>query len=297
MIEILRVGTHTSAEGSALTFSADDLRAIAVGYDPRFHRAPLVIGHPKDNDPAWGWVTTLVVRDGVLRAAVDQVEPAFKELVDAGRYGKVSASLYRPDAPQNPTPGQWHLRHVGFLGAVPPAIKGLAPIQLNAGDEGVVSLVSAPPAKEHTMTQNFAEREVELARREAELAERERKARRRENEAFCEGLAKDGRLPPAHKPGVLELMDHVDATKTVEFAEGAGKARRTVLDQLKQVLGALPRCIEFRELAALGDNPPIEGGDPVAIARQAATCREEQAKAGNRLSAAEAVRHVVGDRG
>jgi len=45
--------------------------------------------------------------------------------VDAGRYKFRSASFYEPNDPSNPTPGSWHLKHVGWLGAQPPSVKGL----------------------------------------------------------------------------------------------------------------------------------------------------------------------------
>ena len=64
-------------------------------------------------------------------------------MVRAGRFKKVSASFYTPDSPHNPVPGVYYLRHVGFLGAQPPAVKGLAPVPVNfaEGDteEGCVS--------------------------------------------------------------------------------------------------------------------------------------------------------------
>jgi hypothetical protein len=59
----------------------------------------------------------------------------FAEQVQAGAYKKVSASLYTPDHPSNPKPGSYYLRHVGFLGAQPPAIKGLEAISFS-DDEG-----------------------------------------------------------------------------------------------------------------------------------------------------------------
>ena len=34
-------------------------------------------------------------------------------------------------------PGKWYVRHVGFLGAHPPAVKGLAPINFAAGEQFV----------------------------------------------------------------------------------------------------------------------------------------------------------------
>ncbi|MFS2072756.1 hypothetical protein ACEN9D_28795 [Pseudomonas sp. CT11-2] len=35
-------------------------------------------------------------------------------------------------------PGVYYLRHVGFLGAQPPAVKGLRPIELAEGEPGVI---------------------------------------------------------------------------------------------------------------------------------------------------------------
>jgi len=138
-IEIFRAGTHTAASGKQLTFSAEDVAAIAAGYDPAKHEAPIVVGHPATDAPAWGWIGGLAMAGDTLVATPRQVAPEFAELVKAGRFRKVSASFYAPDAPNNPTPGQWHLRHVGFLGAQPPAVKGLRPVQFAADEAGVES--------------------------------------------------------------------------------------------------------------------------------------------------------------
>lgn len=137
-IAILRPGRYTSADGTPVEFSEADLRQAAEAYDPSLHEAPIVVGHPEHDAPAWGWVRALRY-DGLLWALPWQVDPAFAELVRAGRYRKVSASLYRPDSPANPKPGVWYLRHVGFLGAQPPAVKGLPQVQLQDA-EGVVVL-------------------------------------------------------------------------------------------------------------------------------------------------------------
>ena len=146
-IGILKPGRYTSADGTAVEFTAEDLQKAADAYDPSVHEAPIVVGHPADDAPAWGWVAAARYDRGVLWALPWQVDPAFSELVRAGRYKKVSASLYRPDAPTNPKPGVWYLRHVGFLGAAPPAVKGLPAVQL-AGDQGVVVLQDLPVVSE-----------------------------------------------------------------------------------------------------------------------------------------------------
>ena len=140
-IHIFRPGRHTSMQGATIDFGESDLIATANAYDPARHEAPLVIGHPRADAPAWGWVGGLTADGGGLFAAPRQVDPAFAEMVRAGRFKKVSASFYTPDSPHNPVPGVYYLRHVGFLGAQPPAVKGLAPVNFAEGDtdEGCVS--------------------------------------------------------------------------------------------------------------------------------------------------------------
>ena len=142
-IHIFRPGRHTSMQGATIDFGESDLIATANAYDPARHEAPLVIGHPRADAPAWGWVGGLTADEGGLFATPRQLDPAFAEMVRAGRFKKVSASFYTPDSPHNPVPGVYYLRHVGFLGAQPPAVKGLAPVPVNfaEGDteEGCVS--------------------------------------------------------------------------------------------------------------------------------------------------------------
>lgn len=133
-IHIFRAGSHTAMQGQTIAFGEADLAASAAAYDPAKHEAPIVVGHPTADAPAFGWVQSLAAEGGDLNAMPRQVDPAFAEAVAAGRYKKVSASFYQPDSPHNPVPGVYYLRHVGFLGAQPPAVKGLAPVQF--ADDG-----------------------------------------------------------------------------------------------------------------------------------------------------------------
>ncbi|MFO1038140.1 MAG: hypothetical protein U1E45_14985 [Geminicoccaceae bacterium] len=137
-IPLLRPGTF-QAQNGPVTLTAADLAAIAAGYDAGRHEAPIVVGHPRTDDPAYGWVKSLrLAEDGTLEAEADDVDQGFADLVRAGRYRKVSAALYRPDDANHPRPGVWALRHVGFLGAQPPAVKGLRPVQLGEADEATI---------------------------------------------------------------------------------------------------------------------------------------------------------------
>ena len=103
------------------------MRDSIAAYDPAVHQAPITIGHPRDNLPAYGWIGSLSFdeTEKTVDAEPVQLEDAFVSMVKDGRFTKRSASWYLPDAASNPTPGKLYLRHVAFLGAQPPAIKGL----------------------------------------------------------------------------------------------------------------------------------------------------------------------------
>ncbi|WP_161626558.1 hypothetical protein [Desulfatiglans anilini] len=118
-VEIFRGGVQMDKTGRE--HDGDTLIEQAVqSFDPRVHEPPIVVGHPADNAPAFGWVEKLktATENGVkvLLAKFRQVVPEFEETVRKGLYKKRSASFYRDG----------RLRHVGFLGAAPPAVKGLA---------------------------------------------------------------------------------------------------------------------------------------------------------------------------
>lgn len=128
-IEIFRAGTHRDDAGNTHTFTPAQLQEIAASYNAALREAPLTVGHPKDNLPAYGWVARVFVNErGNLAIDPHQVDPQFAAMVRAGRFKKRSASLYPPTAAHNPTPGKWYLRHVAFLGAQPPAVAGLKDI-------------------------------------------------------------------------------------------------------------------------------------------------------------------------
>ncbi|WP_416739234.1 phage protease [Pseudomonas sp. NFX71] len=137
-LHIFKHGTHTAMCGASFNFSESDLAATVAAYDPTLHEAPIVIGHPQHDAPAAGWVKSLSANAQGLIAEPQQIDAAFAEQVAKGSYKKISASFYHPNAANNPVPGVYYLRHVGFLGAQPPAVKGLRPVELADGEAGVI---------------------------------------------------------------------------------------------------------------------------------------------------------------
>lgn len=333
-IEILRTGTFQPMRGPAVTVDEDVLSQLAESYDPAQHEAPLVIGHPKHDDPAMGWVEALKVKRGRLVATVRQVVPEFVEKVREGAFKKISASMYPPGHKSNPTPGKWHLKHVGFLGAMAPAVKGLAPVALSEEDEetavtielgggeelspalriigeafgrlrdwlieregadaantilprwtieditalagqaeeerGRSPALAEPDAGTVTPTnpnsnedpmadkekaEELARRQKELAAREVALAEREAALKRKDNEEFVDGLIKEGRLLPASRGTVLQLMEQLDDQTAVAFGEGDDKQEKTALQAFRDHLAAQPPAVALGEVAGSEGDP------------------------------------------
>lgn len=189
-LHIFKAGRHVAMDGQAITFSEADIAATCAAYDPAKHEAPLTIGHPQHDLPAYGWVAGLTVTASGMDALPAQVDPAFAEMHANGRFKKISASFYSPTSPQNPVPGCYYLRHVGFLGAQPPAVKGLRSSQFADAEEGVVNfgdyddatnaglwrnlrellLVKFGPEETDRYLPNFEVRALELGAQEALMA-------------------------------------------------------------------------------------------------------------------------------
>lgn len=125
LIEIFRAGRRLDANGNEVSITAEDLATIAKNYNTQTHEAPIVVGHPKHDTPAYGWIKSLVAQGDVLKAEPAQVDAAFAEMVKEGKFKKISAAFYLPHSVNNPAKEGFYLRHVGFLGAMPPAVKGL----------------------------------------------------------------------------------------------------------------------------------------------------------------------------
>lgn len=132
---IFRAGTHTDSAGQATTFTRAELEATVKAYNEGDWRAPMVVGHPKGQAPAYGWVGKMRIdeHDEIWVDDVEKLNPDFAELMQQGAYRNRSASWYAPDHPNNPTPGVWQLRHLGVLGAQPPALKGLGDVEFHDG--------------------------------------------------------------------------------------------------------------------------------------------------------------------
>jgi hypothetical protein len=137
-LEIFRAGDY----GERGRWSADDLDRLAAGYNPRLQPAPVVLGHPADDAPAFGWIKRLRRAGQSLWAQLEKVDPVLESLLRAGRFRQRSVSLYR----HFPATGGPYLRHLGFLGAAAPSVKGLAPVRFAEQPSVTIEFAGECPA-------------------------------------------------------------------------------------------------------------------------------------------------------
>lgn len=272
-IHALQPGTWPASPAD-LTVTADDIAGMAAAYDAERYRAPIVIGHPETDSPAWGWVLSAEARADGLWLGVE-LAPELADLVRERRYGAVSLALWPPGAAGNPSPGVWAIKHLGFLGAAPPAVKGLQRVQLAEGTAiccertCVVALAEAPnqsttasqPTTTHQSTTapnredrtmpesspDAAQREQQLAERERRLAEREQELRRAQFAAELEPHIAGTRILAAERDEIVQIMERLAEAGPVTLAEGAP---RGALDVFRGFLARLAPRVELRTLAA-----------------------------------------------
>jgi hypothetical protein len=122
-VPIFRGGKQIDSQGREHDGDALIEKAMAK-FNAAVHEPSAVIGHPADNAPAYGWVADLKKEGDLLLAKFRQVQPEFASMVGQGLFKKRFAAFY-PDG---------SLRHVGFLGAAPPAVKGLPDVAFTEAD-------------------------------------------------------------------------------------------------------------------------------------------------------------------
>jgi 3-oxoacyl-[acyl-carrier protein] reductase len=117
---------------------------LANEYKRNGQLAPVVIGHPEsDAEPAWGWVEKLYSEgegDDINLYSDLDVTDEFYQLLRERRFSERSVAFFDREP--------YQLRHLAFLGAVPPRIKGLAPVNLSDKEPFMSQNAPAPVVTE-----------------------------------------------------------------------------------------------------------------------------------------------------
>ena len=121
-LQIFRAGDY----GSKGKYTVPQLTALATSYNPAVDEAPICIGHPEHNAPAFGSIKALRMDGDVLLGMPGEVPPVIDAAVQGGAYKKRSVSFIRRQD------GSLRLRHLGLLGGMPPEVTGLRDAQFGS---------------------------------------------------------------------------------------------------------------------------------------------------------------------
>ncbi len=227
-IEVARTGTWTAMSGQSVTLTESDLDRIAAAFPTDdSDGSPLVFGHPRTDDPAYGWAQDVRRHGDRLLARFRDVPDAVRDLVAAGRYRNVSVKL---------TPDKGRLVHVGLLGAVPPAISGLKPVAFQA-DEGLdIEFSEGGPVNE------VEQLKAEIARLKAEAAGGADKARIKELEDELAKVKED----LAKATGKAAETEQAFAAHRAAEADKARETRFAALVAADKIMpGEQPKVLAF----------------------------------------------------
>jgi hypothetical protein len=292
-IHSFKAGRQTASNGTVIDFTEADVAATAAAYNPALSEAPIVVGHPSTDAPAYGWIKRMTAQGPDLFSEPHQVNPEFAEMVRAGAFKKVSISLYPKDHPHNPVPGVYYPRHLGYLGATPPAIKGLKPtefaedaacleLELDFAEEPAAPATdpatppanpATPPTPEPTtvtteearaLKDRATQLEADLAAAHATLQAQAQAANTERHAAFAEGLIAEARIAPADKALLVATLDHMEPAtlpgtqaQLVQFGEGT--TAKPMADALRDFLKGLPKRVDFAEQASRERAAAVEG--------------------------------------
>lgn len=329
--DVFRCGTHLDHSGKWRTFTEADIDKAIASYQS--DSAPIVVGHPTLNAPAFGWIQQFRRQGPTLQARASRVADEFAELVKRGLYKNRSISFNSDGT----------FRHVGFLGAAAPAVKGLEDIQFADKGEFITMDTAETVQTEQAAAQEQAEEvqaetegqtaenkaeeqssradaapktepEVPLSNLESQqkqlqetvkkleshikslenaLNVEQEKNRKVEFAAYADELIRKGRLSPVAKAPLISTMESLFVSDQANFAS----PENSVLNQFKGLLNlVLPEnATLYINYAAPSDDccHSAESLTPREVAIKARCLVDEQAAKGCCLDLGRAVRMVM----
>ena len=280
--QIFKAGDY----GTKGSYSNDDLDKIVANFNSD-DQVPIVIGHPKADSPAWGWLEKVKRAGDVLLAKPANVQPEFATAIASKQFKNRSVRIAKTD--KGPK-----LMHLGYLGAVLPEVAGLKTAEFSQNQECTVvsttdfgfelPFVKVPKAKKKNKKQedNVTDKE-RIAKLEKDLANEKadhkktketglsaaNKARQAEFSTFVETHIQKGRLSAGKKDEVVAFMMTLPADDTADFSWSADEKTISgaICGWFKDFISNLPKA-DFLEELPEGEqhdfSSPAQGGKSVA---------------------------------
>lgn len=157
-VAVFKAGTFSPMQGGSYTYTVEDLDNFVTVYNNQDEesrrKAPVVVGHPETDAPAYGWVDSLKREGEILFAKLVDMKDEFIQWVKDGHYRERSVSLW----------DNGMLKHLGFLGAAPPAVAGLPPVNLSHFASSKTFCLVCEGTQISPLTEQTAQQTIESAR-------------------------------------------------------------------------------------------------------------------------------------
>lgn len=232
--DVFKCGTHLDHSGKWRTFTEADIDKAIASYQS--DSAPIVVGHPTLNAPAFGWIQQFRRQGPTLQARASRVADEFADLVKRGLYKNRSISFNSDGT----------FRHVGFLGAAAPAVKGLEDIQF--ADKGEFITMD---------TAETVQTEQAAAQEQAEEVQTVDKAENVQHEAAADVVPQSSRADAAPKAEPEVSLSDLESQQK-QFQDTV-KALESRIKVLENDLNAAQEKNRQAEFAAYADELIREG--------------------------------------
>lgn len=237
---IFKTGRHKDSKGIEHNWTLEDLEKIKQNFKEKKLNVPIAIGHIKTSSPAYGWVDDIKIEKENLYAKYKDVQPEFKEAYKKGLFKERSISLDK----------DLNLRHIAFLGAQAPAIKGLEQFCFENSEDDLTICFCQYENTNKGEAMNIEELEKTLSEKEEKITALETKLKKQKEEKlskdfedFCDNAIKDGNIIPAQKNDVLEIFE--SCVNSIDFED---ENEKNPISLLKKFVSNLKQ-FDFEETA------------------------------------------------
>lgn len=281
-IKFFSTGAQT---GNSKVFNDSDLEEIKNNYNSQLHenkdKAPLVIGHPSNDSPSFGWVDKIEKVGNWLVANIIDTSKEIIDKISDNQYKYVSASIR-----DNNT-----LKHIGL---VPVAqVKGTEILEFTDKEndkcyifdfnefrgkemeekikelEKIIAdkdkLISDLEKKTSDFSESIKKQNTEIDSMRKSISDIHQKAKQKDINDFCEKMLIEGKLTPAEKE--LELKTLTALSYVNDFSEETSvfNQRKKAITEKKSILST--QKIEVNNFSEF---------DAMAIEKEASKICKEQ---------------------
>ena len=243
LCHVFKTGKHKDSNGNIKVWTTEDLDRICYQFQNIHKNVPICVGHPKTNSPAYGWINEVKRIGDNLYCSFKDVQDEFKTAFKKGLFKNRSISFDK----------DLNIRHLAFLGAQAPAIKGLEEFcftDFKSDEIKTYEFKDFQDNKEvNVENQNIDEllkaKDDEILALKKQIEDAQRSQKTKEFQDFADNAIKNGKILPKHKECIVNILSVCDGADNFNFSD---KENVSAVDTVKEFINSLDmKC--FQDIA------------------------------------------------